>query len=94
MAKKLDELENAPDAASRQLAGEVKAAMEGMADKAKAALDDHLNEPAKSIAEQMADKGYTAISGQDLFDTVLGPLKGSVISEEEMAKLCGFDCSR
>jgi len=87
LAKKLDELENAPDAASRQLAGEVKAAMEGMADKAKAALDDHLNEPAKSIAEQMADKGYTAISGQDLFDTVLGPLKGSVISEEEMAKL-------
>jgi len=87
LAKKLDELENAPDAAARQLAGEVKAAMEGMADKAKAALDDHLNEPAKSIAEQMADKGYTAISGQDLFDTVLGPLKGSVISEEEMAKL-------
>lgn len=87
LAKKLDELENAPDAASRQLAGEVKAALEGMADKAKAALDDHLNEPAKSIAEQMADKGYTAISGQDLFDTVLGPLKGSVISEEEMAKL-------
>ena len=87
LAKKLDELENAPDAASKQLAGEVKAAMEGMADKAKQALDDHLNEPAKSIAEQMADKGYTAITGQELFDTVLGPLKGSVISEEEMAKL-------
>lgn len=120
LAKKLDELENAPDAAARQLAGEVKAAMEeaatqatppppqvieapsqssprsvhpipppapSLADQARKALEAHLNEPAKSIAEQMADKGYTAISGQDLFDTVLGPLKGSVISEEEMAKL-------
>lgn len=74
----------AKEAAAKKAEAKV---VQEMAEKAQAALDEHLGQPAASIAQQMADKGYASLSGQALVETVLGGLEGSVLSADEITKL-------
>ena len=60
--------------------------MAKLEEQAKKALDDSLKE-GKGLEERMKAAGYVYVSGDKLVNAVLGPLKGAVISEEELAAI-------